>query len=157
MFEASWKEISDENYAVVRQHFPELPEVNPHDYVYAGGDTIMSAEDAVDLMALTGVKIEIKPHKGCRNFPGGITGRLEKLETEGHLMRQKMKTGDWGVQIHVPNFWLCAVNDVCVKEDYCTDMLNEDLKAGWRILAICPPLDERRPTYILGRVLPEKE
>lgn len=153
MFSAAWKGISDEHYVLVRVHFPELPEANPKDYCYQGGDTVIDVADAMDLMATTGIQITLKPHKGCRSLPEGLMSRVAQLETEGHLVRAKLNSGEWGVQIHVPNFWLHGVNDVILREDYCTDALQTDLDAGWRILCICPPLDERRPTYILGRAV----
>lgn len=39
-------------------------------------------------------------------------------------------------------------------EDCCTQHLQKQLEAGWRIIAVCPPNDARRPTYILGHTDP---
>lgn len=47
---------------------------------------------------------------------------------------------------------LFTVDQVRVCEDYCTDSLQAELDVGWRIIAVCPPNDCRRPTYVLGRV-----
>jgi len=41
---------------------------------------------------------------------------------------------------------------VQIREDYCTERLQDDLDSGWKILAICVQPDGRRPDYILGRV-----
>ena len=38
-----------------------------------------------------------------------------------------------------------------MKEDVCTDVLQQELNNGWRIIAICVQADQRRPDYILGR------
>jgi hypothetical protein len=48
--------------------------------------------------------------------------------------------------------FLNEVNKVKVKENYCTDNLQDELNRGWRILAVCVQPDGKRPDYILGRV-----
>lgn len=56
------------------------------------------------------------------------------------------------VRVAVPGNGLLRIRQVQVVRDSCTDFLQEQLDAGWRILAICPQPDQRRPDYILGRV-----
>lgn len=58
------------------------------------------------------------------------------------------------LQVAVPGLGLLQVNKVHLMEDACTDALQEMLEDGWRILAVCPANDTRRPTYILGRSEP---
>jgi len=58
-------------------------------------------------------------------------------------------------QISVANVGLMQVQRVEVLEDCCTDALQRELDRGWRILAVCPPNDARRPTYVVGHF--EKE
>lgn len=53
--------------------------------------------------------------------------------------------------VHVPSFGLMMIRDVEVLEDACTNELQRRLDEGWRLLCVCPPLDKRRPDYILGR------
>lgn len=55
------------------------------------------------------------------------------------------------VNVAIPGNALMAVEEVVVREDYCTDALQEDLDAGWCILAVCPQ-PKRRPDYVLGRL-----
>ena len=55
------------------------------------------------------------------------------------------------IQVAISNIGLLAVDEVRVDEDCCTDMLGSLLRDGWRILAVCPQPDRRRPDYILGR------
>jgi hypothetical protein len=47
---------------------------------------------------------------------------------------------------------LMSVDETMLKEDCCTDELQEALSNGWRILAVCPQ-PQRRPDYVLGRKL----
>lgn len=53
-------------------------------------------------------------------------------------------------QVHLPGNELLKVRKVQVREDYCTDALQNDLDEGWRIIAVCPQAS-RRPDYILGK------
>lgn len=55
------------------------------------------------------------------------------------------------VGVHISDLGLLNVKEVDVLVDVCTDELQEWLNEGWRILAICPQPDSRRPDYILGR------
>jgi len=60
------------------------------------------------------------------------------------------------VQISIPHIGLLAMTEVKVCEDYCTDLLQKELDAGWRMIAVCPPNAARRPDYILGRTKEER-
>jgi hypothetical protein len=60
------------------------------------------------------------------------------------------------VQISIPNIGLLAMDEVQVLEDACTDELQRNLDAGWRIVAVCPPNAARRPDYVLGRTKGDK-
>jgi hypothetical protein len=55
------------------------------------------------------------------------------------------------VNVMIPGNFLSEVTDVKVVYDFCTDMLGDEIKNGWRILAICPQPDQRRPDYVLGK------
>ena len=55
------------------------------------------------------------------------------------------------VNVAVPGFGLLAMAHAMLASDCCTDDLNDYLNDGWRILAICPQPDQRRPDYILGK------
>lgn len=50
----------------------------------------------------------------------------------------------------VPNQALWSVTDVRVESDLCTDILQDYIRDGWHILAICPQ-PQRRPDYVLGK------
>ena len=52
--------------------------------------------------------------------------------------------------VSVANHNLFEVTKVTWMENTCTEELQRMLDAGWRILAVCPSNDARRPDYILG-------
>lgn len=53
-------------------------------------------------------------------------------------------------QVSVANVGLFQIQRVDYLEDACTNELQRWLDKGWRIIAVCPPNDARRPTYIMG-------
>lgn len=81
----------------------------------------------------------IKRMKGCRldAIPGSPGARV--------------------LNVHVSNVGLFSVNEVFLMENACTDELQTELNKGWMIIAVCPPNDQRRPDYILGRFNPDKD
>lgn len=57
--------------------------------------------------------------------------------------------------VHVPGLGLLQYNRVALIEDSCSDKLQDALSQGWRIIAVCPQPDQRRPDYVLGRYDPD--
>lgn len=57
--------------------------------------------------------------------------------------------------VHVGGGLITTYNDLLLKEDVCTDVLQQELNNGWRIIAVCNQPDQRRPDYILGRFNPQ--
>lgn len=55
-------------------------------------------------------------------------------------------------QVHLPGNELLKLSKVEVREDYCTESLQDDLNDGWRIVAVIPRAGQRRPDYVLGKV-----
>jgi hypothetical protein len=56
-----------------------------------------------------------------------------------------------------PGESLMAVSETMLVQDGCTDVLQRHLSDGWRIVAVQPQPDQRRPDYILGRSRRAKE
>ena len=57
------------------------------------------------------------------------------------------------VNVAVPGLGLLMLNEVMVETDCCTERLNELMQRDrWRIVAVCPQPNQRRPDYVLGRV-----
>ena len=54
-------------------------------------------------------------------------------------------------QIMLPNNLLLEMKELRVECDQCTDKINELMNDGWKLIAILPQHQQRRPDYILGR------
>lgn len=77
-----------------------------------------------------------------------IERMLEKQRSPGTRFNERC-------QVVVPDIGLLAIRQVEVLDDRCTEDLDKWLEKGWRILAVCPQPDQRRPDYILGRTTRE--
>lgn len=84
--------------------------------------------------------------------PISIKARLD-LRQAIQALAEKQNTPAFNdhVQVVIPSNATLRINRVKVVEDCCTDHLQDQLNAGWRIIAACPQ-SQRRPDYILGRV-----
>lgn len=129
---------SAENREVIRRIFPDIRTfadqavVATYDF---GGTYIIDLETDGRWLTDMGAAFTV------RNFKGTV--RLTAIAPE-----TKHATT---VYVQVPHIGLLTINEVEVRTDYCTEMLQKDLNDGWRILCVCPPNAQRRPDYILGR------
>lgn len=103
-----------------------------------------------------GVEFEVKA-VAQNAFIKDVDAKLQELTRKLKLVEIQLYSSGKIVQVHVPNLGLLAINEVQYMENACTEALQRELEAGWRILAVCPPLMERRPTYIIGRYNPSLE
>lgn len=55
-------------------------------------------------------------------------------------------------QIHIHSQGLMQLNKVKVIENACTNELQDRIDEGWRIIAVCQQIGDRRPDYVLGKV-----
>jgi hypothetical protein len=78
----------------------------------------------------------------------------EKLET---ALRNFNKDVEFNphCDVHVANLGLLHINQLGYITDACTEVLQDILNEGWRIIACCVQPDGRRPDYVLGRHNPE--
>lgn len=135
----------DLDWAAFSALWPNAPDDKPASaYHLNSGPCRLSDEEVVGLAAL-GVPLLVKP------LPGMMVVKMQDRAKWDHGVRPSAIQDASAVQIAVPDIGLLLLDEVCVREDYCTDMLQSDLDEGWRILAICPPNAARRPDYILGR------
>lgn len=130
--------LSDGDYQALRQAVPALGlpgereerakiDVN---LIYTGFSVDMATQGAALVEA--GIDFKIKRFNGCR-------------------IVESDKTRQVNIQVAIPNLLLFSVTEVTYLEDCCTDELQRHLDDDWRILAVCPAENSRRPTYILGR------
>jgi hypothetical protein len=137
------KAMDRETYARFREkvadfvHFDEWKEDKPEPpSFWSYNNSLYAVEE--DLLSLTrhGISYEVKSFKN-----GYWRG---DQPTQGNM-------GGTHIHITVPNIGLLMIDEVTWEEDACTQQLQSRLDDGWRILAVCPPNGDRRPTYILGR------
>lgn len=132
------KALSDEKYDVLRNIITDLPEDRTKDAWL--GETLIDMDADAKVLSELGIAFTVKKIKGTIEL-NALTGARDDSITTVH--------------IHVPNIGLLSIDEVCLMEDCCTNELQKELDAGWRILAVCPPNCQRRPDYIMGRVKPE--
>jgi hypothetical protein len=138
-----WKLIeiakeSAENYEQLRKVQPDLPSVA--DALASKGWHTFTAM-INDLVDLPDWALERATYKVVRPL---------KLMVEGSINAVALKEAMAVHQVHLPGNEMLRINEVHVEEDCCTDKLQERLKEGWRIVAVCPQ-PSRRPDYVLGR------
>ncbi len=80
---------------------------------------------------------------------------MEKYQAQ--LERFSENTFNEKCNVHTGGNALTEYNQLMLCEDICTDELQGKLRDGWRIMAVCPQPDQRRPDYILGKKVDEPE
>lgn len=129
-------ELAPEKYAELRAALPglKLPEDQTVvDKSWHPGEILMDDAEAAVLTAV-GIELSVSRIKGLSGPPP-----------------ESWKAGGGPVtHVSVANIGLFAVRRVEVLENACTYDLQSWLNRGWRLLAVCPPNDQRRPDYILG-------
>jgi hypothetical protein len=88
--------------------------------------------------------ITLKPIRSLR-FPDVVT------QLSNQDIPEIQKILNTTMQVRFEQSWLHKVEHVIHLPDGCTNDLENHLKAGWRILAVCPQYGQRRPDYILGK------
>lgn len=150
----SWDEKlrspSPELLEAVKQLFPEAYVSSERIY---GLDGVVELNTVMEFMEKTGIEATIKPIKGLRFYhpDAEFRHRLETLEHSLHLLKDRGNVFGDIIQVHTPNAALTTFNEIEIFENCCTNEIKDALKEGWRIICVCPPLNERRPTYIMGR------
>ncbi|MFV0518445.1 MAG: hypothetical protein ACK5MV_13715 [Aminipila sp.] len=84
-----------------------------------------------------------------------ILAEIEKKTQNLLRLSENMKASfNEKVSVHMGGGLITTYNELLLKEDVCTDELQQELNNGWRILGVCVQPDQRRPDYILGRYNP---
>lgn len=99
------------------------------------------------------IKSEEPTVQNIQSLLNKIEEKTKQIDKTIDIM--KSQTFNQKVSVHVGGGLIVTYNDLCLKEDCCTDALQTELNNGWRIIAVCVQPDQRRPDYILGRYNPE--
>lgn len=102
----------------------------PESLYFSGG--LLMDDDEVNAWSAVGIVLNVSRVKGLRS--------------NARELQQTI------FQVSVASVGLMQIQCVEVLEDCCTDELQRWLDKGWRILAVCPPNDTRRPSYVMGHV-----
>lgn len=82
---------------------------------------------------------------------GILTVVDRKLSTLGHIADKVGEmTFNQKCNVHMGGGLIMRVNRIKLLEDCCSDLLQEELNRGWRIIAATVQPDQRRPDYIMG-------
>lgn len=108
-------------------------------------------EADISALAELGIPFEVEERTSPLSTTNAIIRRLEELKNkiDDYRYEKNQQLND-RVNVHVPDNSLLRIKDVLLLEDGCTNSLNDHLKEGWQIIAVCPQPDQRRPDYILG-------
>lgn len=128
-----WEALRKAVWDLKLTEWPEGNNTAPAWYSY-GDDTVLDLSTDGKILMDAGIEFEVKEFKNTYKTAG--------KDTEGNT---------YNLNLALPNIGLLAMDEVTWREDYCTESLQDDLDAGWRMLAVCPPNGTRRPAYILGR------
>lgn len=141
------KELPEETYAKLREIWPlTLPE-DRGDYFYSLPECRLTLEEAGAIEAL-GIELT---YKGVdRTALVKMKGDDGKWPNEDPRIASVIEGS--AVQITIADFALLSITEVTWRDDCCTEEIQEMLDEGWRILAVCPPNAQRRPSYIMGRI-----
>ena len=106
---------------------------------------IICAEAALELAVKHKLTVSLKP--------GRQPNSIKKSVAVDGNKTVEMMSQSWNTRVGVPVAGnpLMDVNNVLLLEDCCTDVLQRTLNKGWKMMAVCPQPDGRRPDYILGR------
>lgn len=109
---------------------------------------LLLLEAGIQLKLVQTISVNVDPAEVFQQASEAYSKGLEMPSSGGNTYNNKC-------EVHMPGNMLATYNQVCLLEDSCTDVLQDNLNRGWRIIAVCPQPDSRRPDYILGRFNPE--
>lgn len=119
---------------------------------YIGGSTnivplnrLLALNLPIDFKVTSNIK-EIPEYKVEETILHKLISLEEKLNHFDQVAQFNTKVG-----VHISDLGLLSVKEVTWLEDACTENLQDHLNEGWRILAVCPQPNSRRPDYVLGK------
>lgn len=88
---------------------------------------------------------------------GMMKRQVETMNQIGKAMMDSEQHFNKRCDTPVSDTFLHKVNQTTILYDSCTDVLQQHLHDGWRILSITPQPNQRRPDYVLGMVVDPKD
>lgn len=118
-------------------------------------DAVMLTEEQIVWLAVNNCVFKVKQEVNVT--VADINKTFEFVAGKSQELTQTNNTYNNRCEVHMPGNMLASYNEVMLIEDSCTDQLQVALSSGWRMIAVCPQPDQRRPDYIMGRWNPDKE
>ena len=100
-----------------------------------------------------GVKSQLPSGADILSVLDEVELKFQKVQQMANAMSSQQFNNR--TNVHVGGGLIVTYNELLLREDCCTDVLQTELNRGWRIIAVCVQPDQRRPDYILGRFNPE--
>lgn len=141
-------EMPPEEYAALREAIPPLALPADREGIkdYFHCEFVGIASD-IEVMAKAGLEPHVKAVRGVQMDPD--IKEAARLLARGRTTLDAMPAVSV-TNLTIPGVGLFEVAAVEVLGEACTDRLQRCLDDGWRIVAVCPARDARRPDYILG-------
>jgi hypothetical protein len=141
MVEAVWQ-----GWPGIQERFSERGKFTADNWWSIHAAPVRMTMDEVEALVQLGVPVKLEADVGTM-----LTKMVDRGMRNGQDISAEDLRHSRTVQIAVADVGLMHVRQVTWLEDCCTEELQAQLDAGWRILAVCPPNARRRPDYILGR------
>lgn len=145
--------ISQEKYTRLRDIVPELPKDPIKEPYYGWEEYVGHLESVLEIVSQIEIVSVIRstnnPYNEFDNVLERVNSKLLTIDTR--LEKYRDQVFNKKVNVHISGNSLLEIDDVELLDDCCTDFLKERLDKGWRIIAVCPQPDQRRPDYIIGK------
>lgn len=129
-----------------------IPDIDPE---ASSPRIIVDASQLAELQAAGVAVEEVRGYVLERDSMESILARFEAIAKKLDTLPLHDFVHNERCEVHMPGQALSTYNETLLIEDACTDVLQESLNSGWRIICACPQPDSRRPDYILGRFNPQ--
>lgn len=136
----------------------EVDASNPNYCHFTHDETQVVSRDRYVVLLEAGLKLELEQVIYVNVDPAEVFQQVSEAYSKGLEMPSAGgNTYNNKCEVHMPGNMLATYNQVQLLEDSCTDALQTAISSGWRIIAVCPQPDSRRPDYIMGRFNPDDD